>query len=599
MKKAIYIFLLVFVLTSPAHAVLISDGDFASWSVFHFVTADPTWPGSPPNTSTGTGQRSAAGGNSGAYLWFSHTFTSGDTSWIGAIKSDSSYDPAEYGGIANLAISADVESNNGSSAWQLVIEQAGQRYYSFPFGVTVAGSWQVVSASNLTASNFDTNPWAGWSGVAPNGNHPDFGPAAAPLRFGFMFGNKVSGGGVATLSNTFGLDNFSLTITPSEVVRIPGVGVFNSLQSAYNSASPNCTIQAQGVDLPDLPFTLNLGNDILLEGGYDSAYNVNSGYTTLHGVLTLVNGTLTVENLIISSYVPPPDAPGGVKAVAGNGQVTVSWNAVPGATSYNLYYSTSPGVSKLNGTKITGVATPYSMTSLINGTPYYFVVTAVNGDNESFESAQVSATPSLPVPPAPEGASAVAGNGQVTLSWNGVSAATSYNLYYSTSPGVTKQNGLKIAGVTSPYIKTSLTNDTPYYFVVTAVNGAVESAASAQVSATPKFTYPYNGNCGNSVLQGTWYESTGTAYTHFPAQIRFVNIDAMSGYFYGNPAGTLGYGFQVEPVMCGSIDVYDGAYNQIISYGYTLSACELVLTNWGNDHHYCRGGMGNCSSCTP
>lgn len=505
MKQAFCIFLLAFIFISPAHAALISDGDFAGWSIFHLVTADPTWPGTPPNTSTGTGQRTATGGNPGAYLWFSHTFTSGDTSWIGAIKTDSSYDPAEYGGIAHLAITANVESNNGSSAWQLVIEQAGQRYYSYPFGVTVAGGWQGVSASNLTATNFDTNPWAGWSGVAPDGYHPDFGPAAAPLRFGFMFGNKVSGA-VATLSNTFGLDNFSLTITPTVFVRIPGVGGFNSLQSAYDSASPSCTIQAQAVDLPDFPFTLDLSNIILLAGGYDGSYTANNGYTTLHGVLTLVNGSLTVENLIISSYVPPPTAPDGVNAVAGNSQVTVSWNTVSGASSYNLYYSASTGVSKLNGTKITGV--------------------------------------------------------------------------------------------TSPYPKTSLSNGTPYYFVVTAVNGNVESAESARVSATPKITYPYNGNCGNSLLQGTWYESTGTAYTHFPAQIQFVNIDTMSGYFYGNPAGTLGYGFQVEPVMCGSIDVYDGLYNPVISYGYTVGTCELILTNWGKEHHYCRGGIGNCSSCT-
>jgi hypothetical protein len=596
MRQAIGIFLLAYILTSPAHAAIISDGDFAGWSIFHMVTADPTWPGSPPNTSTGTGQRAATGGNPGAYLWFSHTFTSGDTSWIGAIKTDSSYDPAEYGGIANLAITANVESNNGSSAWQLVIEQAGQRYYSYPFGVTVAGGWQVVSTSNLKAVNFDTNPWAGWSGVAPDGNHPDFGPAAAPLRFGFMFGNKVSGA-FATLSNTFGLDNFSLTITPTVFVRIPGVGVFNSLQSAYNSASTSCTIQAQAVDLPDLPFTLDLGNTILLEGGYDSTYNVNEGHTTLHGVLTLVNGSLTVDSLVISSYVPPPSAPDGVAAVAGDSQVTVSWNMVSGASSYNLYYSTSPVVSKLNGPKIAGVTSPYIKGSLSNGTPYYFIVTALNGDNESVASAQVSATPSIPVPPAPEGVSAVAGNGQATISWNAVNGATSYNIYYSTSPGVTRQNGAKIAGVTSPYIKGSLTNGTPYYFVVTSVNGTVESAESTQVSAKPAIIYPYNGNCGNSLLQGTWYESTGISYIHFPAQIQFVNIDTMSGYFYGNPAGTLGYGFQVEPVMCGSIDVMDGAYNLVISYGYTVGTCELVLTNWGKEHHYCRGGIGNCSSC--
>jgi hypothetical protein len=455
-----------------------------------------------------------------------------------------------------------------------------------------------VTASNLTETSFDTNPWAGWSGVLPDGNHPDFGLTGAPIRFGFMFGNTVSGG-YATLSNSFGLDNISLTINPSVAVRIPGIGGFKSLQSAYNSATPDCTIQAQAVELPDLPFTLDLGKAILLSAGYDGTYQLNDGFTTLHGYLTLVNGELTVENLIISSYVPPPDAPGNVSAVAGDGQATISWAPVAAATSYNLYYSTSPTISKLNGTKISGVSSPYIKASLTNGTKYYFVVTAVKGDIESVESAIVSATPSLPPPTAPTGVTATAGNSQVTIGWDSVSGATSYNLYYSTSSSVTKLNGTKMSGVTSPYTKTSLTNGTTYYIVVTALNGGGESADSARVSATPIIIYPHDGNCGNSVLQGTWYESTGTAYTHFPSQLQFVNIDTMSGYLYGYTAsGALGYGFQVEPVMCGSIDVYDGAYNQLISYGYTVGTCELVLTNWGKEHHYCRGGIGNCSSCS-
>jgi len=181
----------------------------------------------------------------------------------------------------------------------------------------------------------------------------------------------------------------------------------------------------------------------------------------------------------------PPSAPTGVQAVAGNGQVTVSWNAVAGATSYNLYWGTSPGVTKQNGTKIAGASSPYVHTGLTNGTTYYYVVTAQNANGESVESGEVSATPQPPPPSAPTGVQAVAGNGQVTVSWNAVAGATSYNLYWGTSPGVTKQNGTKIAGASSPYVHTGLTNGTTYYYVVTAQNANGESVESGEVSATP------------------------------------------------------------------------------------------------------------------
>jgi hypothetical protein len=41
--------------------------------------------------------------------------------------------------------------------------------------------------------------------------------------------------------------------------------------------------------------------------------------------------------------------------------------------------------------------------------------------------------------------------GQATLSWDNVPNAVSYNIYWGSSPGVTKQNGKKIANATNPH----------------------------------------------------------------------------------------------------------------------------------------------------
>ena len=92
-----------------------------------------------------------------------------------------------------------------------------------------------------------------------------------------------------------------------------------------------------------------------------------------------------------------PAAPKNVVATPGDGRNTLSWDPVPGAASFNLIWSTTAGVTKSNGSdggKITGVTSPQSHTGLVNGTTYFYVVTAVNAAGESVESTEVPATPS-------------------------------------------------------------------------------------------------------------------------------------------------------------------------------------------------------------
>ena len=187
-----------------------------------------------------------------------------------------------------------------------------------------------------------------------------------------------------------------------------------------------------------------------------------------------------------SSPAEAPGAPTGVTAVAGAGQARVSWDNVAGATSYNLYFSQTPGVTKSTGIIIENVTSPKVVTPLNNGTTYFFVVTAVNGAGESAESGQVSAALAPnPPPPAPTGVTAGASSGQVTINWDNATGATSHNLYYSQTPGVTIVNGTPLPGVTSPCVVSPLTNGTQHYFVVTAVNANGESVVSSEVSAVP------------------------------------------------------------------------------------------------------------------
>jgi hypothetical protein len=93
------------------------------------------------------------------------------------------------------------------------------------------------------------------------------------------------------------------------------------------------------------------------------------------------------------------------------------------------------------------------------------------------------------------------GDGQVSLAWTEAFNTAAYNIYYSTSPGVTKVSGTKFGTTTGTNaIVTGLENDTRYYFVVTAVNSSGESGASNEVSATPAVPGPF----AQTDLTGTW-----------------------------------------------------------------------------------------------
>jgi hypothetical protein len=182
----------------------------------------------------------------------------------------------------------------------------------------------------------------------------------------------------------------------------------------------------------------------------------------------------------------PPGSPTGLAATAGNAQVVLGWNASVGATSYNVKRAT------VTGGPYTPIAsgvtsTSHTDTTVINGTTYYYVVSAVNGSGESADSGEVSATPQAPqTPPAPTGLAATSPTKKkINLTWNASAGATSYNVKRSTvnggpyttiAPGVTSTS----------YTNGGLTSGTTYYYVVSAVNAGGESANSNQASAVAK-----------------------------------------------------------------------------------------------------------------
>ena len=142
-------------------------------------------------------------------------------------------------------------------------------------------------------------------------------------------------------------------------------------------------------------------------------------------------------------------APTGLTATPGNAQVTLSW-AAPASdggspvSRYNVFEGTTADLSSSAPvTNVTGTAV--TLPGLINGTTYYFRVTAVNRAGEGQPSNEVQAVP-VTVPGAPTGLTVTAGNAQVTLSWtapasDGGSQVTGYDLYVGTTADLSGSSG--------------------------------------------------------------------------------------------------------------------------------------------------------------
>jgi len=177
-----------------------------------------------------------------------------------------------------------------------------------------------------------------------------------------------------------------------------------------------------------------------------------------------------------------PSTPMGLTAAASNAQVNLTWNASSGATAYYVKRSTT------TGGPYTQIATPtttsYADNSVTNGTKYFYVVSAYNSYGQSANSVEVNAIPTAPLPPSvPTGLQATAGNTQVSLTWTASAGATSYHVKRSTTNGGPYT---QVAAPTTPSdADTGLTNGTTYYYVVSALNVAGESANSSQASAIP------------------------------------------------------------------------------------------------------------------
>jgi len=74
--------------------------------------------------------------------------------------------------------------------------------------------------------------------------------------------------------------------------------------------------------------------------------------------------------------------------------------------------------------------------------------------------------------------------GEVTLTWEEVTGAATYNIYFSKSPSVTVYNSYRISDATSPITITELEFDITYYFIITVEDDSGQIRKSKEMSYT-------------------------------------------------------------------------------------------------------------------
>jgi len=161
---------------------------------------------------------------------------------------------------------------------------------------------------------------------------------------------------------------------------------------------------------------------------------------------------------------------------AGNQQITVTWTAVPGAGSYEVYYSTTTTIPLTPTDTITGLSK--TITGLTNGTRYNFWIKAVyaNGTRETSPAASGKPIGNIGTVTLSAG-----GSGILTLNWTAVAGADQYEVYYSAANTIPADPAQTVSTTTATI--SGLTNTT--YVWVKPKNANGTGNASAVVSGTP------------------------------------------------------------------------------------------------------------------
>jgi hypothetical protein len=251
------------------------------------------------------------------------------------------------------------------------------------------------------------------------------------------FSNSTPSAGVVTLdglttnsiANAFTFYNALMTLKNTNAI---------ALNSSVTLGSSTFTISNNLAMTPSNSFNYFLGTNaatVVVKGNllFGGTNNISAGNDFTNGTYTLMTWTGTASGSLPTLGNVPPGynymlstnaskqlnlavtllAPTNLIATATNLQINLKWNAVTGATSYNLKRGTVSGNYPAIFSGLT--ATNYADANVTNAANYFYVVSATGAGDESSNSVEVTAVP-LPSNQ-PTNIVAQVSSGQMQLSW--------------------------------------------------------------------------------------------------------------------------------------------------------------------------------------
>ena len=189
-----------------------------------------------------------------------------------------------------------------------------------------------------------------------------------------------------------GLDSASFNKVAAQSVSLAsGATIHLALNAAGSTVDFTNAFWTQIRVWPVLTATSLTGQFTLGTVSTDSGGRDVSSYGSFH----LQQNVSGVSVVFYPLDAAAPSAPIGLSGAGSPGTVTLAWSGSSGAVSYKVFRSTNSGgpYEAVSGDVST---TGFIDVSVVNGTTYYYVVTAVNAFGESDQSVEFVATPRAP-----------------------------------------------------------------------------------------------------------------------------------------------------------------------------------------------------------